>query len=427
MASPAYTERDDLIMDETSQPENSVEKQEHGGKTKRETLKELDRTCWGSIFWMSGAAVLGWVGHTEWHNEYQAECLYNQTAFYSTYGAHGDMTGAVDDISVSRPDDCFGVLDDLSYMALGIAIALGVMLFFGKQTNRGIKGPFPSATWEMFQRNADGSGFEISINLFSGKVDDMTDHFPSHVRRWAEFFHMVFAIGVFVVWQMVTGNGVTGVRVGSELPYLRHLFFLWIIVVPTLASSITKMEINHIPSGSKEERRRNALYVHDYDMDIMSLAYKTLAYIVLAVFVDPQTQFMYPHSDDSGEQKVVVWTLTICTALAVVWFLCNYTVERKRRGLDMLFAFNDFPVYITLSAAYAWSLTARLADIHRHPFTLNYDFFIHMVYLWAALIGITCTPNIYTLMGVDNPTSQGMLVQNPTKSKFKSKKASFEI
>merc|ERR1712072_1191226 len=147
---------------------------------------------------MSGAAVLGWVGHTEWHNEYQAECLYNQTAFYSTYGANGDMTGAVDDISVSRPDDCFGVLDDLSYMALGIAIALGVMLFFGNQTNRGIKGPFPSATWEMFQGNADGS-FEISINWCSGRTDDMTDRFPSHVRRWAEFFHLVFAVGVFVV------------------------------------------------------------------------------------------------------------------------------------------------------------------------------------------------------------------------------------
>jgi len=412
-------------------------------------IKNIKTESYHVVVWFGAASVFGWVGHDQWHNSEKPDCFYNHTAFYPNYaGANNPFFHQNEtlretplpspDLSLTRPEECFGTMDSLKYMFLAVAIFMAGLLFWGYQTRRGLKGPLKRATWDLVEWDENGKA-SLSTAWKSGcGGDSMEGDYHNHIRRYAEFFHMIFAVSVYIVWMLIVNNDTDGVRIGAELPYLRHIFFLWIIIVPTLATSLTRQEINTSINQAEITQARKDKYgrfVRDDEYDIYSLAVKSIIYVTMAVFVDPQTQFLYPHATDAQNQKNVIIAVTTVVAFMVTVFWMRYhttKVVAQEGPHDSLFAFNDFPVYITMFCAYAWSMTSRFDNIHNHPFTINYDFFIHTVYLWATLLGILNTPcldEFFTVLQDTNSSGEsvGLVVtspDSPEKEPTRGKKAS---
>lgn len=331
-----------------------------------------------TLAWFGGAALMGHFLHNSWHNSEDPSCAYTP---------HDSSSGVA---AAVRSTMCFHDISRWCYMALVVAIITGCMLFYGTLSDSGLRGPFSRATMPILTADNGGNGYMGAMYGYSlatpwGSYDSMGATYRHHIRRYSEMALVAFAVFAFWLWTIIADDGATGQRLGRELPYIRTLFYAWIVVIPTACTLFMENNLAMVEGNISIARASKSVNFAAY-----SLLLKTLLFVVLTVFVDPVTQIIYVHTDDSGAQETLLGFIVSITALVVLLFWRWY-LEATRDGVDMVFAFNDFAAHLTFTVAIAWALTARLQDRH-DPQSVTFDFVIYMTYLWLAFVGVWCTP-----------------------------------
>lgn len=373
------------------------------------------------VAWLSGATLLGWRAFHMYHGDLDQDC------FVGTFNPPGYLL--MDTATQTNANTC-GVLvngtsvcgaalkayadneapscnpyGDTYYAALGIA---GLMVFgyvyesFCNQ--KAIQMPFSTATWE----------FNYSMFSLSDKVE------IQDIRMWHYFGHTLSAVAFFIMWYYIDNDSVESKALVHEATRsLTGSVRAWMVIVPTVMAEIGTIKVHNL---SREQWKENHM-----GWAAMSILNKFVMMLVLHFILDPQTQLLWLHKDESDGQRNWVIGITSAVAFMVAWFWYKFlqrryveyqqedNVDQISRLQNRLWAYVDFPTNLTMVAMIAYNVTARLRNEHGITH-LPADFHAGMLYLILVAVGIhnipvthveaEWTPDSQNARGADNSASR---------------------
>jgi len=370
------------------------------------------------LLWMAGAAVLGWQGFHMYHGDLNTDCLVGtmlphglkdmslQQVAASNYTlSNGTMLQGAAIIDYGKTAPSCNPYGMNYYYALGVAGFVVVSYMYERQTTEAIQMPFVTATWE------------FQLDMFALKSPmDLPD-----IRMWQYLAHAITGALFFALWYYVDGDSPESkalVYEGSRS--LTAFARFWIAVIPTVVAEIGSVRLNNL---SKEEWRMNHM-----KWAAMSIFNKTIILLVLHFIIDPQTQMLWLHADETGEQRnwVIGITAALGAGMTLFWYYylsSRYSAGKKTKNEEgvvlqelqnRVWAYVDFPVNLVIVAMVAYNLTARLHDEHG-PTHLPSDFHAALLYLTLVLVGILNIPVNVTNAVIHSEAEEGEPdASNPT-------------
>ena len=343
-----------------------------------------DVSAWQVLAWFVLTVVFGYYAQDKWHDSEEAEC------YTGTPGANG---------VIARSDDCFETITTpRTWMYLSVGVVLTLHAIYSYSTGEQISGFVDNGLMMMWGRDDAGNTVTLS---------SMPRSKQGTIRRAAEIMHAFFAFVSLILWYYAfDNNDQDAIRVTNNLPGIRHIFFLWILVVPLVASEFTRREFGEVidvPGNC-----------------IVSMMVKLFVYVTMVLFIDPHSTLFW---DNETDKEVVCYIITAICALAVAMVWKSYIARVEERNKDEYFVYNDFPAYLTLTLAFTWNLKARLTETRPYYGTAPYDVVIYTFYLWVAFLGIWNTPSIGHFTDAYESTRSNMSGQNLIQSATKMKKS----
>jgi hypothetical protein len=355
-----------------------------------------------TLLWFGAACFAGAGFYSLWHDSEAPECSLlsymaivrnDTTSILNNPEELAKHQESVDALLRARPDDCFRSIRRVNYICLPVAIIMLFSAFTDRQAG------------ERGWLNVGGT-LNLHIDKDLQDVVRKGEYGKANIRQPAEIALCCYALGMFVLWYIVSGDSETSLRLASELPLLRGGTLVWLVVVPSACTMYQEYRL--LKEKSHIILEKNLHFVGKLH-PVRSLLLKLLLAIVSFAVVDPSTQLLFPHVDDTGGQRAIVWISVVLSLLFLLYFWNDYHqastkstsggTDTARSGdalaIDMPFAFNDFSVHLTFVFSIFWGLSGRLQDAHFDN-TVNYDFVLQMVYLiLATLAAFSIPPSIY--------------------------------
>lgn len=348
--------------------------------------------CTGA--WMAGAAVLGWQAFHMYHGDLDTDCFagtfepkglqfMNTTEVANTCYTLSNSTevcGAqLIEYGKNEAPSCNPYGNNF-YVSLGVAGSMLLAYLYEMSQTMTVSMPFSTATWE------------FNFSMFG--IYDVVE--IASVRTWQYFAHLVSALGFFTLWYYIDTDSIESKALVHEANRsLTGINRAWMVIWPTCMAEITAIKAFNL---NREQWRE-----HSMGWAAMSILIKFLVMLTLHFVLDPQTQLLWLHADDSTSQRnwVIGITAFLGFAMFTFWYKFlgrryveyeqvedGHTVERLQ---NRLWAYVDFPTSLTMVAMVAYNVTARLH--HEHGNThLPADYFAGLMFLLTVTIGIFSIP-----------------------------------
>lgn len=267
-------------------------------------------------------------------------------------------------------------------------VNLGLLLVIMFTTRLGAKSIAPwfkRATLDPIYSN-DG---QLQIGVGFGLLHE----YKSNIRRFAVIGQLILCVLYLVFWFEIedqTEPEATYVLV-ENIGSVRNFLFLWMVVVPSMSTGF--IDWVHITSSNEAGDSLDKRIAGRHGRAIwtlLSISYRMLIYAVIIFLVDPYSELLFFHKENTTWERVSLICASILLAILLTLFWLRYHDSHVGKH-DKSYAYMDFPVTLAFVVAYTWAYCARMRDHHGEP-PASYDFFVFTFFLGAGTLGVINIP-----------------------------------
>lgn len=260
-------------------------------------------------------------------------------------------------------------------------------------------------------------------------IDQDTVNSRNYIRSGAFLMHIVYIIGVGVVWSILSNDRTDSlelaVKFRAHRESLRHMAYLWVFAIPTFSGTL--LDTIQLSVQGKEKRAQMAnrgLYA------AYVILLKFLMCAALILLLDPAANYFFDIDKDMTDTEIAVMTITAGTLFILVVLLwASYDCLHYQSPVEKVFAHLEFPACMSLVLAMGWNMTARLRNRHADVATQSVggDFAFEMTFMVLYAVSLMSTPahinygRDIVFMETGNPqgntsAERASLMANPFKS-----------
>jgi len=191
----------------------------------------------------------------------------------------------------------------------------------------------------------------------------------NRVRSVVYTTHMMYVALILVVWGVLSmdSDDPTSfhVRFKAHMETIRILNYLWVLVVPTFSGSVVDGIQLHTAAYNSAHVFHRMLFAS------YALLLKFGLCVNLIVLLDPSANYFFAiDGNNSTTELAVLWSVSLSLLLIVICFWTSYdclhdTEETNgKRSPEKVFAFVEFPAFLSLVLKSAWQFSAQIREQH---------------------------------------------------------------
>ena len=355
------------------------------------------------VLWVLIAIILGWRAFFMYHGDLNQDCFagtFEPPGFYlltdpaqlanvSYTLQNGTTLNGVQLYAYhnnNQAPSCNPYGKDY-YISIGILGFMVLSFMYETYAQKAIQMPFSTATLE-------GSMSMTSIN------DDVQ---LEGIRKWQYIGHAVSALAFFFIWLYIDGDSDESKAFVHEAGRSHAgMFRAWMVVWPTCMAEFGTVKTHNM---DREKWQKNHM-----GWAAMSIVLKLFLMLTLHFVLDPETQLLWMHDSDSDNQTGWVIGIAVVLIFISTYFWYSYLQRRYveyqegtpseksqamgdplQRLQNRMWAYVDFPTFLTMVAMISYNVTARLEHAHGNTH-LPANFHAAVLYLLMVLIGILNIP-----------------------------------